>query len=79
MAGRPCARFYRHFHSEQGKYIVGTGTKYDGNYIAALAYTELDPQYAYAQSDQCWALDGLWMAGAGPSVGYRDLDAVFKL
>src|SRR5262249_7710811 len=26
VAGRPCARYYRHFHSEQGKYITGTGT-----------------------------------------------------
>src|SRR4051794_26933847 len=71
VAGRPCARYYRHFHSEQGKYITGTGTKYDGNYISALAYTELDMNYAYAQSDWCWLMDGLWMAGGGPSVGLQ--------
>ena len=29
----------------------GTGTKYDSNYISAVAYTELDMDYAYAQSD----------------------------
>ena len=40
--GRPCARYYRHFHSEQGKWITGTGTKYDNNYISAVAYTELE-------------------------------------
>ena len=59
VAGRPCARYYRHFHSEQGKWITGTGTKYDSNYISALAYTELDMNYAYAQSDWCWLMDGL--------------------
>ena len=69
--GRPCARYYRHFHSEQGKWITGTGTKYDNNYISAVAYTELDIQYSYAQSDLCWLLDGLWMAGGGPSVGLQ--------
>jgi hypothetical protein len=71
VAGRSCARYYRHFHSEQGKWIQDTGTKYDNNYISALAYTELDFTYAYAQSDQCWLLDGLWMAGGGPSVGLQ--------
>ena len=71
VAGRPCARYYRHFHSEQGKWITGTGTKYDSNYISAVAYTELDFKYAYAQSDLCWLLDGLWMSGGGPSVGLQ--------
>jgi hypothetical protein len=71
-AGRPCARYYRHFHSEQGKWIQNTGTKYDGHYISELIYTETDPTVAYAQSDQCWLLDGLWMAGgAAPSVGLQ--------
>jgi hypothetical protein len=37
--GRPCARYYRHFHSEQGKWITGTGTKYDNNYISDVSYT----------------------------------------
>jgi hypothetical protein len=69
--GRPCARYYRHFHSEQGKWITGTGTKYDNNYISAVAYTELDFTYSYAQSDLCWLLDGLWMSGGGPSVGLQ--------
>ena len=63
VAGRPCARYYRHFHSEQGKWIQNTGTKYDNNFISAVIYTETDPNVAYAQSDQCWLLDGLWMAG----------------
>ena len=71
VPGRPCARYYRHFHSEQGKWITGTGTKYDSNYISAVAYTELDINYAYAQSDLCWLLDGLWMSGGGPSVGLQ--------
>jgi hypothetical protein len=71
VAGRPCARYYRHFHSEQGKWITGTGTKYDNNYISAVAYTELDFAYSYAQSDLCWLLDGLWMSGGGPSVGLQ--------
>jgi hypothetical protein len=71
VSGRPCARYYRHFHSEQGKWITGTGTKYDNNYISAVAYTELDPKYAYAQSDLCWLLDGLWMSGGGPSIGLQ--------
>jgi hypothetical protein len=71
VAGRPCARYYRHFHSEQGKWITGTGTKYDNNYISAVAYTELDFQYSYAQSDLCWLLDGLWMSGGGPSIGLQ--------
>src|SRR3954452_12040796 len=71
VAGRPCARYYRHFHSEQGKWITGTGTKYDNNYISAVAYTELDFQYSYAQSDLCWLLDGLWMSRGGPSVGIQ--------
>ncbi len=71
VAGRPCARYYRHFHSEQGKWITGTGTKYDNNYISAVAYTELDIKYAYAQSDLCWLLDGLWMSGGGPSIGLQ--------
>ena len=61
-AGRPCARYYRHFHSEQGKWIQNTGTKYDNHYISELIYTETDPNVAFAQSDQCWLLDGLWMA-----------------
>jgi hypothetical protein len=69
--GRPCARYYRHFHSEQGKWIQNTGTKYDNNYISAVAYTELDLAYAYAQSDLCWLLEGLWMAGGGPGVGIQ--------
>ena len=71
-AGRTCARYYRHFHSEQGKWIQNTGTKYDGHYISELIYTETDPNVAYAQSDQCWLLDGLWMAGgSAPSVGLQ--------
>ena len=65
-AGRPCARYYRHFHSEQGKWIQNTGTKYDGHYISELIYTETDATVAFAQSDQCWLLDGLWMAGGAP-------------
>jgi hypothetical protein len=71
VAGRPCARYYRHFHSEQGKWITGTGTKYDNNYISAVAYTELDFKYAYAQSDLCWLLEGMWMSGGGPSLGIQ--------
>ena len=71
-AGRTCARYYRHFHSEQGKWIQNTGTKYDNHYISELIYTETDPTVAYAQSDQCWLLDGLWMAGGNaPSVGLQ--------
>ena len=71
-AGRTCARYYRHFHSEQGKWIQNTGTKYDNHYISELIYTETDPFVAYAQSDQCWLLDGLWMAGGNaPSVGLQ--------
>ena len=71
-AGRACARYYRHFHSEQGKWIQNTGTKYDGHYISELIYTETDASVAFAQSDQCWLLDGLWMAGgAAPSVGLQ--------
>ena len=71
-AGRTCARYYRHFHSEQGKWIQNTGTKYDNHYISELIYTETDPTVAYAQSDQCWLLDGLWMAGGtAPSVGLQ--------
>ena len=71
-AGRTCARYYRHFHSEQGKWIQNTGTKYDGHYISEVIYTETDPTVAYAQSDQCWLLDGLWMAGGtAPSVGLQ--------
>ena len=71
VSGRPCARYYRHFHSEQGKWITGTGTKYDNNYISAVAYTELDFKYAYAQSDLCWLLEGMWMSGGGPSIGIQ--------
>jgi len=71
-AGRTCARYYRHFHSEQGKWIQNTGTKYDNHYISEVIYTETDPFVAYAQSDQCWLLDGLWMAGGNaPSVGLQ--------
>ena len=71
-AGRPCARYYRHFHSEQGKWIQNTGTKYDNHYISELVYTETDASVAFAQSDQCWLLDGLWMAGgSAPSVGLQ--------
>ena len=71
-SGRTCARYYRHFHSEQGKWIQNTGTKYDNHYISELIYTETDPTVAYAQSDQCWLLDGLWMAGGNaPSVGLQ--------
>src|SRR4051795_1058790 len=71
-SGRSCARYYRHFHSEQGKWIQNTGTKYDNNYISAVIYTETDPAVAYAQSDQCWLLEGLWMAGGNaPSVGLQ--------
>ena len=71
-AGRNCGRYYRHFHSEQGKWIQNTGTKYDNHYISELIYTETDPFVAYAQSDQCWLLDGLWMAGgSAPSVGLQ--------
>jgi hypothetical protein len=71
-AGRPCARYYRHFHSEQGKWIQNTGTKYDNHYISELVYTETDASVAFAQSDQCWLLDGLWMAGGNaPSVGLQ--------
>jgi hypothetical protein len=71
-AGRTCARYYRHFHSEQGKWIQNTGTKYDGHYISEVIYTETDPNVAYAQSDQCWLLDGLWMSGgSAPSVGIQ--------
>ena len=71
-AGRTCARYYRHFHSEQGKWIQNTGTKYDNHYISEVIYTETDPTVAYAQSDQCWLLDGLWMAGGNaPSVGLQ--------
>src|SRR3954447_5554008 len=71
-SGRTCARYYRHFHSEQGKWIQNTGTKYDNHYISELIYTETDPPVAYAQSDQCWLLDGLWMAGGNaPSVGLQ--------
>ena len=67
-----CARYYRHFHSEQGRWIQNTGTKYDLHYISELIYTETDPNVAYAQSDQCWLLDGLWMAGGNaPSVGLQ--------
>jgi hypothetical protein len=70
--GRTCARYYRHFHSEQGKWIQNTGTKYDNHYISELIYTETDPDFAYAQSDQCWLLDGLWMSGGNaPSVGLQ--------
>jgi hypothetical protein len=70
--GRSCARYYRHFHSEQGKWIQNTGTKYDGHYISELIYTETDAAVAFAQSDQCWLLDGLWMSGgAAPSVGLQ--------
>ena len=71
-SGRACARYYRHFHSEQGKWIQNTGTKYDGHYISELVYTETDAAVAFAQSDQCWLLDGLWMAGgSAPSVGLQ--------
>jgi len=71
-SGRPCARYYRHFHSEQGKWIENTGTKYDNHYISELIYTETDPTVAYAQPDLCWMLDGLWMAGGNaPSVGLQ--------
>jgi uncharacterized protein YjbI with pentapeptide repeats len=71
-SGRTCARYYRHFHSEQGKWIQNTGTKYDGHYISEVIYTETDPFVAYAQSDQCWLLDGLWMAGgSAPSIGLQ--------
>jgi len=71
-SGRNCARYYRHFHSEQGKWIQNTGTKYDNHFISELIYTETDPFVAYAQSDQCWLLDGLWMAGGNsPSVGIQ--------
>lgn|GEM_PF-5912004 len=71
VQGRANARYYRHFHSEQGKWISNTGTKYDNNYISALAYTELDNDYAFAESDLCWLMDGLWMAGGGPGVGLQ--------
>jgi hypothetical protein len=71
-SGRTCARYYRHFHSEQGKWIQNTGTKYDLHYISEVIYTETDPNVAYAQSDQCWLLDGLWMSGgSAPSVGIQ--------
>jgi hypothetical protein len=71
-SGRTCARYYRHFHSEQGKWIQNTGTKYDNHYISEVIYTETDPTVAYAQSDQCWLLDGLWMSGGNaPSVGLQ--------
>jgi hypothetical protein len=69
--GRSCARYYRHFHSEQAKWIQNTGTKYDNNYVSGIAYTECDVRYSFAQSDWCWLLDGLWMAGGGPSVGIQ--------
>jgi len=55
-----------------GKWIQNTGTKYDNQYVSAIIYTETDPAVAYAQSDQCWLLEGLWMAGGNaPSVGLQ--------